>query len=300
MPHVSEGKAAVSSAPVVVATDFSDGAAVAVERAAALAGTLQTRLHVLHVFNDGIWATLANLYDTAHWQGGDPVLATRRRLSDLVADLAARHRIAAFAESATGSAAEEISRFAREAGAQLLVIGKQGEHWIADAVLGETALKLVKQAAVPVLVARDKPRRKMQHILVATDYSDNALRAAQAAQQLFPAAQTRLLNAFTVPFESRMRLAGASDDDIESYRVIERARAEQGMRYFLAKLEGAREVATTVTHGFPATAVLEAAAVDVDLVVVGRHGGSASEERLLGSVTRNVLYHAVCDVLLVP
>lgn len=66
MSHAGEGQATVSAAPIVVATDFSDGAAVAVERAAALAGKLQTSLHVLHVFNDGIWATLANLYDTAH------------------------------------------------------------------------------------------------------------------------------------------------------------------------------------------------------------------------------------------
>jgi nucleotide-binding universal stress UspA family protein len=228
------------------------------------------------------------------------VLATRRLLADLAADLGVRHGIEAFAESATGSAADEIARLTRATGARLLVIGKQGENWIADAVLGETALKLVKGTEVPVLVARDKPRRQMQHILIATDYSDNALRAARAAHDLFPQADKRLLNAYTVTFEGRMRLAGASDDDIENYRAIERARAEQGMRSFVAKLDADDSFATTVTHGFPASAVLEAAALDVDLVVVGRHSGSAASERLLGSVTRNVLYHAVCDVLLVP
>ncbi len=300
MSPASESQAAVPSAPIVVATDFSDGAAVAVERAAALASKLRTRLHVLHVFNDGVWATIAKLYDTAHWQGDDPVLATRRLLSELVADLASRHGIEAFAESATGSAADEIARLTRASGARLLVIGKQGENWIADAVLGETALKLVKGAEVPVLVARDKPRREMQHILVATDYSDSAVRAAKTVRGLFPQARLRLLNAFTVPFEGRMRLAGAGDDDIENYRRIERARAERGMQDFVARLDSGSNFTTTVTHGFPASAVLEAAAVDVDLVVVGRHSGSTAGERLLGSVTRNVLYHAVCDVLLVP
>lgn len=300
MSRVSYDPAPRPSGPVIVATDFSDGAAIAVERAAALARSLGTRLHALHVFNDGIWATLTQLYNTAHWQGGDPVLATRRRLSEMVADLARRHGIEALAESATGSAATEIARFARAQEACLLVIGKQGEHWIADAVLGETALKLVKNADLPVLVARDKPRREMRRLLVATDYSENALRAAKAARALFPQAQVRLVNAFTVAFEGRMRLAGASDDDIESYRVIERARAEQGMRRFVAELGAGANVETSVTHGFPASALLELAAIDVDLIVLGRHGGSNAEERLLGSVTRNVLYHAACDVLLVP
>lgn len=300
MSDASEENVPFSSAPIVVATDFSDGAAVAVERAATLAARLQARLHVLHVFNDGIWATLANLYDTAHWQGNDPVLATRRRLSDLVADLAVRHRIEALAESATGGATGEISRFVRMSGAQLLVIGKQGEHWVADAVLGETALKLVKQMTVPVLVARDKPLRKMQHILVATDYSENALRAVRVTQQLFPAAEKQLVNAFLVPFEGRMRLGGANDDDIANYRLVERVRAENGMRAFVEKISSGNEFSTIVTLGFPASAILEMAAVDVDLIVLGRHGGGAAEERLLGSVTRNVLYHALCDVMLVP
>ena len=72
--------------PIVVATDFSDAANTAVEVAARLARHLRTDLHVLHVFNDGVWATLKNLYDTQHWSGDDPVLSTRRRLSALTAD----------------------------------------------------------------------------------------------------------------------------------------------------------------------------------------------------------------------
>ncbi len=37
-----------------------------------------------------------------------------------------------------------------------------------------------------------------------------------------------------------------------------------------------------------------------DLLVIGRHGRSALEERLLGSVALNLLHHAPCDVLLAP
>jgi len=38
--------------------------------------------------------------------------------------------------------------------------------------------------------------------------------------------------------------------------------------------------------------------MQTDLVAIGKHGGGAFEEKLLGSVTQNVLYHAGCDVLL--
>jgi nucleotide-binding universal stress UspA family protein len=287
-------------APIVVATDFSETAAVALERAAALAQMNQSPLHVLHVFNDGIWSSLASLYDTAHWHGTDPVLATRRRLSEIAADLAQRYNIDARAESATGAAAEEIGKFATEIGAALLVVGKQGEHWIADALVGETALKLAKCVSLPVLVARDKPRRRMDRIVIATDFSENAFRTALAAIRLFPQSRKRLLNAYVVQFEGRMRLAGASDEDIATYRNAERARAEAGMRAFVERLGADTTLETSLVAGFPASAVLEATAIDVDLIAIGRHGGSEVEELLLGSVTRNVLYHASCDVLLVP
>ena len=37
-----------------------------------------------------------------------------------------------------------------------------------------------------------------------------------------------------------------------------------------------------------------------DLLVVGRHGGSEIDERLFGSTTENLLYHANANILLVP
>lgn len=60
-------------------------------------------------------------------------------------------------------------------------------------------------------------------------------------------------------------------------------------------------VRTLVREGYPATVLLEeASAQSADLLVIGKHGAGAMEERLLGSVTLNLLHHAPCDVLRVP
>jgi nucleotide-binding universal stress UspA family protein len=179
------------------------------------------------------------------------------------------------------------------------VVGQQGEHWIADALVGGTALKLAKSVALPVLVARDKGQREINRVVIATDFSANALRAAQATLHLFPEAEKQLLNAYSVQFEGRMRMSGASDDDITAYRNLERQRAEAEMRDFAEQLGPAQHLSQALVCEFPTAAVLKAAK-EADLVVVGRHGGSEIGELLLGSVTRNVLYHANCDVLLVP
>jgi nucleotide-binding universal stress UspA family protein len=287
------------TAPIVVATDFSAGAGIGLERAARLAQRWQAPLYVVHVFDDGILASLASFFQSAASAGSDPALTTRQSLSELTNDLAQRYGIVAHPSSTSGAAAAEIARFATELGAALLVVGQQGEHWIADAVLGGTALKLAKSVALPVLVASDKGQREINRVLIATDFSANAHRAVQATLRLFPEADKQLLNAYSVQFEGRMRMAGASDDDIAAYRNLERLRAEGEMRNFAEQLGPAQYLSRALVCDFPAAAVLKAAK-EADLVVVGRHGGSDIGELLLGSVTRNVLYHANCDVLLVP
>lgn len=285
---------------LVAATDFSAGANLAVERAARLAKQWQAPLWLLHVFNDGAWATIRSLYQHEHWAGREPVLAARDRLSGLARDLSARHGIDVRAETRTGRAASEIAAFAAECGARLLVVGEHGEDWLGDALmLGGTALKLLESAHQPVLLVRHAPAGDYANILVGTDFSEHALRAAQTARALFPEARLTLCHAPMVPFEGRMRLAGAGDEDIGRYRREEEARAEEKMRGIIERL--APPVASRILSGFPPAVLAEQARVmGADLVAVGRHGGGALSERLLGSVTQNVLHQAPCDVLLVP
>ncbi|MBK9594400.1 MAG: universal stress protein [Rhodocyclales bacterium] len=58
---------------LVVATDFSSGAELAVERAARIARNRGAALWLLHVFDDGVWASMRSLYDIERWVGADPL-----------------------------------------------------------------------------------------------------------------------------------------------------------------------------------------------------------------------------------
>lgn len=286
---------------IAAATDLSPSADQAVEQAAILAGTRNAALCLLHVFDDGIWATIKSLYDAAHWTAQEPILAARDRLSRQARELADRHGIAVRAETLTGSATTVIADFVREQQAQLLVVGEHGEDWIGDTLIGGTALKVLELASVPVLLARRPASADFSSIVTATDFSDNALRAARWSIALFPDARHYLLHAYSVAFEGRMRMAGASDEDVARYRGEELARAKARMDEQIAGLGLGHRVERLLTHGFPMGALFEhSGKLQADVIVIGKHGGPALEERLLGSVTQNVLYHADCDVLLVP
>jgi len=286
---------------VVAATDLSTASELAVEQAALLAKQWDADLVLLHVFNDGFWATIKAHYETERWASTEPVLIARNRLSQQVRELEVRHGVRVRGETRTGRAATEIAAFCREQDAQLLVVGEHGEDWIGDTVIGGTALKVLKRAELPVLLARRPTSADFSSVLVATDFSDNSTRAAHMSVAWFPKARQQLVHAYSVAFEGRMRLAGASGDDIERYREDEFSRAKHKMHEQTQALRANTAVGNLLVHGNP-TAVLirEAERSGADLIVIGRHGGTTLDERLLGSVTQNVLYQAGCNVLLVP
>ncbi len=286
---------------VVVATDLSPASEIAVDQAAMLARRWDADLVLLHVFNDGVWATITAIYESEVWAGAEPVLVARNRLSQQVREVAARHAVRARGETRTGRAASEIAAFCREQDAQLLVVGEHGEDWIGEAVLGGTAQRVLALAALPVLLVRRAVSAELSCILLATDFSDNATRAAQLSLDWFPDVRQRLLNACTVAFEGRMRMAGVSLEHIEGYRRDELARAEQRMEAQMQALRSAAPVGKRIVQGYPTTVLLrEIERLGAELLVIGKHGGTMLDERLLGSITQNLLYRADCNVLLVP
>lgn len=286
---------------VVVATDLSPASEIAVDQAAMLARRWDADLVLLHVFNDGVWATITAIYESEVWAGAEPVLVARNRLSQQVREVAARHAVRARGETRTGRAASEIAAFCREQDAQLLVVGEHGEDWIGEAVLGGTAQRVLARADLPVLLVRRAVSAELSCILLATDFSDNATRAAQLSLDWFPDVRQRLLNACTVAFEGRMRMAGVSLEHIDGYRRDELARAEQRMEAQMQALRSAAPVGKRIVQGYPTTVLLrEIERLGAELLVIGKHGGTMLDERLLGSITQNLLYRADCNVLLVP
>jgi nucleotide-binding universal stress UspA family protein len=286
---------------IVAATDLSPAADQAVAKAAVLAAQWGAELCLLHVFDDSLWATIKAVYDAERWSAHEPILAARDRLSRQARELGERHGIVVRAETRTGGAASAIADFVREQQAQLLVVGEHSEEWIADTVIGGTALKVLEQASVPVLLVRRPADADFSAVLTATDFSDNAKRAARWLTTQLPGARHFLLHAYAVAFEGRMRMAGATDADIERYRGEELGRATACMDEQLAQLGSPARIEPLLAHGAPVAVLLsQAERVGANLLVIGKHGGTVLEERLLGSVTQNVLYHARCDVLLVP
>lgn len=288
---------------IVAATDFSENSMRAIEQAANLARSWQAKLCLLHVFNDSVWASLKAIYDLNQWKVSDPLDSVRHRLEAAGVRLANGFGVTVDAQVLMGRASVEIRKFVVDHRPGLLVVGEHGENWVSDVVLGGTALKVLEASRIPVLMVRRPDAGIYRHILIATDFSECASRAACLALELFPDAHHRLIHAYTVPFEASMRLGGALEEDIQHYREQEYLKAANNLEVFAADCDfrATAGFSRLALHGYPASVLFEQAqGMDTELIAIGKHGGGELEEKLMGSVTQNILYHAGCDVLLTP
>ncbi|MBX0303792.1 universal stress protein [Haloarcula salinisoli] len=135
------------------------------------------------------------------------------------------------------------------------------------------------------------------HILVPTDGSDHADRAAGHAALLADAfdATVHLLTVVDIETAAGPFSAGGVDDDyVEQRTASERdALAERA-----ARVDG--DVETAVTTGQPSEGILEYVREhEVDLVVMGTHGRSGLRRYLTGSVAERVLRLSPVPVLTV-
>ncbi|MDZ4201330.1 MAG: universal stress protein [Gallionella sp.] len=289
---------------IVVATDFSENASRAVRQAAHLARAWDASLTLVHVFNDSVWASLKAVYDLPGWADIRPAETARARLDALAGQIAQEFGITADTEVRIGRASQQIGDLVAARQADLLVVGEHGENWVSDIVLGGTALKVLEASRIPVLLVRQPVPALYRNIVIATDFSATAERAACLALECFPDAHHALIHAWLLPFESSMRMGGARDENIQHYRdrefaIVSARMAECAQGCAHLSVHGLLE--KLALHGAPAEVVLgQTRAAGNDLIVIGKHGGEVIDELLLGSVTQNILYHADCDVLLSP
>lgn len=137
---------------VLLATDGSDAADRATERAIDLAATYGGRLHALYVVET------RTAYDNAIVDPEEVEANLRAEGGRILDDVAARaDETGVDAETAIedGVPADTIETYAQAHGADVIVLGRRGRSGLRRALLGSTTDALVRTSPVPVLVVGD-------------------------------------------------------------------------------------------------------------------------------------------------
>jgi nucleotide-binding universal stress UspA family protein len=133
---------------ILVATDFSDSAEAALERACALATAFNASLHLLHVVTEPL---------NEAWSGFVPPKCFMDTVERLQGE--ARQRLEQLAPPGTdvtvattwGNASDQVLKYARTHDADLIVCGTHGRRGWDRIAMGSVAERVVRLASCPVL-----------------------------------------------------------------------------------------------------------------------------------------------------
>jgi nucleotide-binding universal stress UspA family protein len=286
---------------ILAVTDLSAPARHAVERAFRLTTFAGCELHILHALELDALDSLREMLgkDLSAVKVGLEDDA-REQLNQLIDNPANSHGVAARLRVVVGNPLSAIAAEADALDADLLILGARGESFLRHAMLGSTAVRLLRKSARrPVLVVKQPPHETYRSVLVAVDFSPVSRQAIRTVRGLAPDANLVLLHAFELPYEGKLAFAGVEEQVIQQY-VTTSIETRRKRLHDLAAAVGLApmDYSARVIHGDPSQQIVGMEQeVDADLIVVGKHGSHITEELLLGSVTKHVLAESQGDVL---
>jgi nucleotide-binding universal stress UspA family protein len=279
---------------IMVATDFSERSDRALRRAVLLARAHGAVLDVVHVVDDDRSPRIVE-HETAD---------ARDLLHELSRTLQKVDGISSETAVLLADPFEGIVKATQDRSPDLLVIGPHRRKILKDAFVGTTAERTIRSVECAVLMVNGPPVGPYRHIMLTTDFSDNARNAMQRflALSLEPAARHSILHVFDV-LALRMGMSGTLPDEDRNFHIT---RQDAASRREMAKFTGGlgkqpMNVTVRYLETTEAAEIHKAAdELGANLIVVSTQGKGAVARMVLGSVTQQVLQTASVDVLAIP
>jgi nucleotide-binding universal stress UspA family protein len=206
-----------------------------------------------------------------------------------------------------------VAEYAKEWGANLVLVGSHGASGLVRFLLGSVAHAALRRSPCSVEIVRrpaldSATASTAMKLLIGTDGSDCSMDAVRSVAQRPwpPSSQMRVISVvpLIVPFAETISLPVAPiyppPDVIDAIEKQARGRAEEAVARARQILSEARikAVETELLLVGDARQVILDRAKDwgADLIVVGSHGYRGLDRLMLGSVSESVAMHAHCSV----
>ncbi|MCA9589414.1 MAG: universal stress protein [Myxococcales bacterium] len=288
---------------ILVATDLSDGADIALDLAKTIAERDGAELAVVHVIPDV--GPVNMLFPQANEKAALAITDLTQRASEaLEAKLEAR--LGGFPARVFVDAGVDYERIidrANELDADLVLVGSHGRTGLARALLGSVAEKVVRNAGRRVLVVRpghDGP------VISATDMSEPSLPAIRAGAAEAKRRGAELIAAYALevsaypPGYAAGWPFGIYWDGVDPNTVSQLREAAKSALVSACELAEAKAEPRIIEGNAAAEIARLAETTGASLVVTGTHGRTGLTRLALGSVAEKIVRLSPCSVLVVP
>ncbi len=204
---------------------------------------------------------------------------------------------------------QEIEKTAAAEKPDLLLIGSHGSSMAADMVLGSTAMEVIHNCRIPVLLSRINIRSKNEavlypeadasrlfsHILFPTDFSDVSMDAFSHLLEIAGKSKSKVTFLY-----ARDNEKGTLEKDISVLGETEK-NILANKKEALLKANPDCEITEAVYSGSPIRAIgQEVRDNKIPLIIMGSQGKGFLEEMILGSLSYKTARYVNASLLLVP
>ncbi|MDZ4851286.1 MAG: universal stress protein [Pirellulaceae bacterium] len=280
---------------VLLTTDGSEAAEKAIRWFVYLSLHTQNTYEIITVENASAFGLMqAELYDEYRRVWRENARSSFERANAIVQDSG----LNAIHVDRIGQASDEIEKYARESGTDLIVLGAHGASGLTSFLLGSTSDAVAMYASCSVLVVRDAVQdcgsKEPLRVTMAYDGSDAAKNAAS------------VLGEFGLPVTTKLDLVSIIEhppllDPDMIYDVQLTKQTKDALQLVADSLRNEfRDIETHVIEKVHLrNGLLDALQNNrADLVVLGDKGRSAINRFFMGSVSRFILSNAPCSVFL--
>lgn len=207
-------------------------------------------------------------------------------------------------EVRTGRPAEQLAKAAKDANADLMVIGPHRRGLIRDAFGSVTAERIVQHSQTPVIAANAPPSGPYRRVLLPIDFGDASRQAADTLRKLEFTDDKDIvfLNIYDPEAREMLGRAMVTQEAKRDYLSERAMMAKDELKDFAASV-GFEHATLFVqeTRGPMARDIEQFALEDgTDLIIVSRSHKGLIGRSILGSVTEDLLRAGKLDVLVVP
>lgn len=277
---------------ILLATDLSARGDRALDRATQLANDWGAELVVVHALEDEDFASAAHRGLPSWRSPPDNIATLERQIRDDIRGQCPPLRI----HVQEGAPIKVILETLERERCDLIVVGLGRQRAISWPPLGKTIDELFRSSPASVLVVKRRPQSAYEHLLVGTDFTDEARLGLETATRLFPQASVALMHAFEMPYRSLLLDSQLSRDFGEMERstlkdFADEARLPDGVRERLLPL---------IEHG-PPEVMLSAYVMEhgADLTVVGAYERGLIFHAMVGGKGPRIVEAVPSDVLVV-
>ena len=279
---------------ILLATDLSARSDRALDRAVQLARQWNAALIAVHALENQTHATRSPTYeDLPSWRRPpDPVVAVERQIRRDIREPVADLRIVV----TEGDAADAILDIVERERCDLIVVGAAHDQGLGRVFLGRTVEHLIRHAPTSVLVVKSRPSGPYRHILVGTDFTDEARHGLAVAAKLFPDAVFAVMHAFDMPYRSLWGASQLSRD----FSAMEHEEIQTFVKDTDLAEDIRARVVTLIEHGPPEIMIHNyVVEKNADLTVIGALGRGMLFHLLVGGHAPKIVDGTPGDILVV-